>query len=76
MAYEKFKLDYGPSTFADNLAAMTHGCKVAAENKKIKISDRGTILALCAGGVAEVCIKREFEPRVTLGTILSDLSLE
>ena len=60
MAYEKFKLDYGPlsreqvmhvsSTFADNLAALTHGCKVAAENKKIKISDR-VQFSHCAQGL-------------------------
>ena len=27
-------------------------------------------------GPTDVCIKREFEPRVTIGTILSDFNLE
>ena len=49
-AHDKFRLEYGPLTreqimqvsgsFADNLAALTEGCKLAAENKQIKISDR------------------------------------
>lgn len=50
LAYAKFKLDYGflsreqivqvSGAFADNLATLTQTCKVAAENKRIKISDR------------------------------------
>ena len=50
LAYAKFKLDYGflsreqimqvSGVFADNLATLTQTCKLAAENKRIKISDR------------------------------------
>ena len=50
LAHAKFKLDYGSlsreqvmqvsGVFADNLATLTHGCKLAAENKRIKITDR------------------------------------
>lgn len=60
MAYEKFKLEYGPlskeqimnisRTFADNLALLTQGCKMAAENKKLKISDR-VQFSHCAQGL-------------------------
>ena len=60
LAHDKFKLDYGPlsreqvmqisSTFADNLAVLTQGCKLAAENKRIKISDR-VQFSHCAQGL-------------------------
>ena len=50
LAYGKFKLDYGSlsreqvmqvsGVFADNLSTLTRSCKQAAENKRIKISDR------------------------------------
>lgn len=60
LAYDKFRLEHGPlsreqimqisSTFADNLAELTHGCKLAAENRRIKISDR-VQLSHCAQGL-------------------------
>lgn len=60
LAYDKFRLEYGiltreqvvqvSSTFADNLAALTQGCKLAAENKRLKISDR-VQFSHCAQGL-------------------------
>ena len=50
LGFEKFRLEYGPlsrtqimslsRTFADNLALVTQGCKMAGENKKLRITDR------------------------------------
>ena len=60
LAHAKFKLDYGSlsreqvmqvsGVFADNLATLTQGCKLAAENKRIKITDR-VQFSLCAQGL-------------------------
>lgn len=60
LAHDKFRSEYGPltreqimqvsGTFADNLAALTQGCKIAAENKQIKISDR-VQFSHCAQGL-------------------------
>ena len=60
LAYAKFKLDYGflsreqvmqvSGVFADNLSTLTLSCKLAAENKRIRISDR-VQFSHCAQGV-------------------------
>ena len=60
LAYAKFKLDYGSlsreqvmqvsGVFADNLSTLTRSCKLAAENKRIRISDR-VQFSHCAQGL-------------------------
>ena len=54
MAYEKFKPEYGhlsrdeilqiSRTFADNLALLSQGCRLAAENQKTSARDRTQLL--------------------------------
>lgn len=60
LAYSKFRLDYGSlsreqvmqvsGVFADTLSTLTQSCKLAAENKQIKISDR-VQFSHCAQGL-------------------------
>ena len=60
LAYGKFRLDYGSlsreqvmqvsGVFADNLSTLTRTCKLAAENKRIRISDR-VQFSHCAQGL-------------------------
>ena len=62
----------------------THSCVLADCNRPLyghkplvlqgRVFQKGMKQQMPGG--AEVCIKREFEPRVTLGTILSDFNLE
>ena len=63
LAYAKFRLDYGSlsrkqvmqvsGVFADNLSTLTRSCKLAAENKRIRISDR-VQFSHCAQGLQGV----------------------
>ena len=42
----------------------------------VGVFQHGKVEIIANDGGADVCIKIEFVPRVTLGTILSDFSLE